>query len=570
MPDVKETSPGGRRWTDPATPQPRNWIDVEAEAPALEDAPDESPPEPGDTPIAEPTTRGETLGIFFGFGLLYALVGLWVIGDLHVINFDALDRLNRGLMVWFNDPPKLAAIGFSAAPVGTLVLLPLAVIPGLASSTLALPLTSAVLAAGALAFIDKLLAGADMSRDRRLVVVALVALNPMFAYYAMNGTGDAAYMLFGAIGLYCLLGWGRNGSTRHLIGAGFALALAALSSYEFIFLGIFIAFVISGALTARGRTKAEVEGSVITYLAPVMYAIGLWFLFNALVLGDPFAWISSDAGPAAVNAAAGSRPDFGLFDAIADMLRTQLVFPLALVAIPLLLSSAKDAVGYGLIGLITITLGYPVVAAAIAGSVDVIELRTALPAMLAGCAGVAWVHLRAKEKRSTTWRVTVVIALIALPLAWLQMGSYPHQNLEQAFTRAISSGDDQEGTTSRGGYQVGIAPEREMADFIDAQGISDNAILTDEARTFGVIDLTGKPQLFLDRVDGGDDEWDRALADPVGRVDYVLVARTGADRTLTAYPGADRGEADSLTPVASNDRYALLRVVDPASSSGSG
>lgn len=555
--------PRSRSWADPTTPQPRLGNDLLPGAMRPEEPPVEAPAELVVTPIAEPTTRAETLGIFLGFGLLYAVIGLWVVGDLHVVNFDALDRLNRALMVWFNDPPKLAAIGNAVAPVGTLALIPLALIPGLASTTLALPLTSAVLAAGALVFVDKLLAGGDMSRGRRLPIVALVALNPLFAYYAVNGTGDAAYLLFGAVGLYGLLSWGRSGSTRHLIGAGLALALAALSGYEFIVWGVFFAFLISGALTARGRSKDEVEGTVIAYMAPVMYAIGLWLFFNAVVLGDPLAWISAGGGDAAVNAAAGTRPEFDLAEAIGAALRIQLVFPLALVAIPLLLSSAKDAIGYGLCGLIAIAVGYPVANAAVAGSVDVIELRSALPAMIAGLAGIAWVHQRAEDKRSTTWGLAVAIGVIALPLAWSQMGSYPHQNLEQAFTRAISSGDDQEGTTSIGGYQVGIAPEREMADFIGGHGIGDDQILTDEARTYGVIDLTGEPGLFLDRVDRGDSEWERVLASPSGRVDYMLVARGGADRALAAYPGADRGDVGSLTPVAVNDRYALLQVLGP-------
>ena len=561
MTDAAKTS--SRSWADPTTPQPRLGSDLVPGTLRPEEPAAEPPAELAVTPIAEPTTRGETVGIFLGFGLLYAVIGLWVVGALHVVNFDALDRLNRALMVWFNDPPKLAAIGSSVAPIGTLALLPLALIPGLASSTLALPLTSAVLAAGALVFVDKLLAGADMERNRRLSIVALVALNPMFAYYAVNGTGDAAYLLFGMIGLYGLLSWGRSGSTRHLIGAGLALALAALSGYEFIFWGIFFAFLISGALTAHGRSKDEVEGTVIAYMAPVMYAIGLWIFFSGVIFGDPLAWIASGGGDAAVNATTGARPGFDLVEAIGYALRIQLVFPLALVAVPLLLTSAKDAIGYGLCGLIAITVGYPVVNAAIAGSVDVIELRSALPAMIAGLAGIAWVHLRAEGRRSTTWRVAVAVGVVALPLAWSQMSSYPHQNLEQAFARAISSGDDQEGTTSTGGYQVGIAPEREMADFIDDQGIGDNRILTDDARTYGVIDLTGDPGLFFDRVDHGDDEWDQALASPAGRVDYLLVSRTAADRGLAAYPGADQGDVRSLTPVAVNDRYALLQVVEP-------
>ena len=55
------------------------------------------------------------------------------------------------------------------------------------------------------------------------------------------------------------------------------------------------------------------------------------------------------------------------------------------------------------------------------------------------------------------------------------MQTYPHQNLEQAFTRAIVTGEDQEGTASRGGFQVGIAPEREMANYIEDLGVDGNA-----------------------------------------------------------------------------------------------
>ena len=548
-----------RSWTDPTTPRPRAGVGLGSGSTRTGAAASPERYELVVTPIAEPTTRGETLGIFLGFSLLYALVGLWVAGDLHVVNFEALDRLNRALMVWSNDPPKLAAIGFSAAPVGSLVLLPLAAIPGLASSTAALPLTSALLAGGALTFVDRLLAGSDMTRDGRLVLVALVALNPMFAYYAVNGTGDAAYLLFAAAGLHCLLTWGRSGSARHLIGAGLAFAAAALSGYELILWGVLVAMIVSANLTARGRGRDEVEGTVIVYMAPVMYAIGLWILLNAVILGDPFAWVTS-AGGHAVDAAVAARPSFDLPAAIGDALRVQLVLPFALVAVPLLLTSARDAIGYGLLGLVAIAIGYPVACAAIAGSVDVIELRTALPALIAGIAGICWAHLRGADGRRVTWALAVAAGVIALPLAWWQMGSYPHQNLEQAFTRGISSGDDQEGTASLGGFRVGVASEREMASFIEAHVTGERRILTDESRTFGVMDLTGKPGLFLDRADDGDDEWQRVLASPSGRVDYLLVNRDPGDRGLAAYPGADAGEVDSLTPVAVNDRYALLAV----------
>lgn len=519
-------------------------------------------------PQAAPVTRLETLGIFLGFGALYMLLGFRLI-DLHVINFDALDRLTRAFMVWYNDPPKLASIGFSLPPLGTLVLVPFAAVKGLVTSGLALPISSAIFGAGCLTFINRMFAMADMVRGARLLIVLLVGLNPMFAYYAMNGTGDAAYLMFAAFGMFCVLGWGRNGSARYLIGAGLAFSVAVIARYEFIIWALVIAFLVSGALTAKGREKDEVEGSVIAYLAPVMYALGMWIFLNAVVLGDPFAWVSEASSSAPVNAVSSSPPDFSIADAISNALRIQLIFPVGLVAIPMLLFGARDAVGYGLATLILVNIAWSVISAAIEGSVDVIELQDALPTFVAGCAGIAWCYLRAESMRALLWAVTVGLAIISLPLAWSQMQSFPHQNLEQAFTRAIFTGDDQEGTASRGGFQVGVAPEREMAQYIEDQDIADNQIFTDNARTFGVIDLTGRPDLFFDRVDKGDDEWQKVLAAPQDTVQYLLVQRTDADLILQEYPGADDGEVDGFEPVVSNERYSLIKV-DPAAAASSG
>ncbi|MEZ5154733.1 MAG: hypothetical protein R2718_01355 [Solirubrobacterales bacterium] len=518
-------------------------------------------------PVAAPATKLESLAIFLGFGIVYTLIGFHVVANLHVVNFDALDRLTRAFMVWYNDPPKLAAIGFSLAPIGTFVLVPFAAFKALVTSGLALPLSSAVLAAGTLVFADRMLAMADMLRGPRLLIVLLIGINPMFAFYGMNGTGDAAGLLFASFGLFCLLGWGRNGSPRYLIGGGLAFALACLTQYEYIFWSIFIAFLLSFTLSARDRDDVEVEGSVIAFLAPIIYAVGIWIFFNAIVLGDPFAWVSQAGSSAPVNAASTAAPAFQILDAVGNVLRIQLVFPVALVALPMLLLAARDAIGIGLAGLIAITLGFPIASAAIAGSVDVIELRSALPAFVAGTAGMAWVYFRAESIRGLVWALTIGLSVLALPLGWSQMETFPHQNLEQAFTRAIATNEDQEGTSSRGGFVVGIAPERTMAEYIDEQGVPDNQILTDNARTFGVIAMTGKPELFFDRVDKGDDVWREVLDNPDGKVGYMLVQKTDADLILSRYPGADDGNVPGLVPVVSNDRYALLEVTGATGSS---
>ncbi len=127
----------------------------------------------------------------------------------------------------------------------------------------------------------------------------------MFAFYATNGVAEAAALLFAAITLYGVLGWAVRDSPRHLIGAGLAIAAGALADYELIWWGILLCLVVTAALTRLGRSRGEVEGSAIAFLAPLMYALGTWVLLNAVILGDPFAWIST--GDATAGQRAGTR-----------------------------------------------------------------------------------------------------------------------------------------------------------------------------------------------------------------------------------------------------------------------
>jgi hypothetical protein len=150
------------------------------------------------------------------------------------------------------------------------------------------------------------------------------------------------------------------------------------------------------------------------------------------------------------------------------------------------------------------------------------------------------------------------------------MDSFRNQDLEGAFTAAVSTGEEQEGAATPGGVLAGTGREEEMAQFIEEQGAGEGRVLTDEGRTFGVIAMTGRPELFLDRASAGGDAWDEILREPAGRADFALVALGGGDRILAAHPGAEDGESPAFEPFAANDRYALLRVTgaEPATAAG--
>ena len=392
-------------------------------------------------------------------------------------------------------------------------------------------------------------------------VILLIAVNPMFAFYAVNGMPESFYFLMVSFAMFCMVAWARTTSVRYLIGTGLALAVAALVRYEFIAWTLLLAFVFAAVLAQRDRDSDEIQGSVVAFLAPIFYCVGLWIFFNLIVLGEPFEWI--DVTRTEPIFATGPGPDFSIDGALGAALEINLIFPLTLVALPFLLFSAFREGGAASIGfalLILMNIAWSIGSAAVAGSIDSIELKDALPGMLAALAGLAWLHYLFEGARTIVAIGTIVGAAIALPFAWNLMKDYPHQNLEQAFTRAALSNEDQEGTSSRGGFTVGVEQERDVARFIEDLDSGRGDILTDNSRTFGVIDLTGEPELFLDRVDQGDDSWKAVLDDPYGKVEYFLVERS--DLITETYPGIEDDEVEGFEVLSSNDRYAVVQVAE--------
>ena len=509
----------------------------------------------------------ESLAVFLFFTVVFTLLGYQVVVEQHVVVFEAMDRLTRAYMVWFNDPPKLAAIGFAFPPVTTLAFLPFAAIKPIATSGVALPLTSAAFAGATLAILNRIFAVVEMNPALRYTLLLVVALNPMFAFYATNGQSEAVYLCFLAFSLYSFLAWFVERQPRYLIGAGLAFSVAMLTRYEFIIWALFVAALIAGALIRARVRRDEVEGSVIAYLAPIIYALTLWVFFNILIVGSPFGWLDPSLNPTVTNpnlSAPGA--DFG--DVISHLFELEAgVSLLGVVMLPVLLvvfAIYRNVIALAFALLIAINFTSTALSAFIADEIGVMELSDAMPAMLTAIVAAAWLFYSFGDGRMVVWGATLILALISIPLAWNAMQSYPYQNLEQAFTRAIDSGDDQEGTSSRGGYAVGIKPEREMAAFIKARVTERGSVLTDNAQTFGVILLTGRPEVFFDRVDKGDTKWRRTAVNPTGGddpVDYFLVAgESSGDQLKARYPQACENQVENLEVVYFNDRYCLLRV----------
>jgi hypothetical protein len=516
-------------------------------------------------PAVKPPRRLVGLAIFLVATIAYAIVGYRVTVDQHVVVFDALDRLTRAFQVWYDDPPKLAAIGFSFPPITTLVLLPFALIKPLATGLVALPLTTAVFGGLTVMLLDRTLARCEMPAFLRVPIVLGYAINPMTVFYAGNGMSEAVYLALLAVTLYAVVSWYETAQPRFLFVAGFGASVLLLTRYGFILWAAVLVLLIGGALLRREARRVEVEGSLVAFAAPALYAITLWVLFNTLIVGDPVGWLSAGSSQAVNTSGIASGGNLGFVHVLGRLVQvTVAVAPLAIAAVPaalLVFLGKRDAMGLWLASLVILGLAIMGVHAAIAHREGLLTLRDATPMALTAVVAAAWVYRNAGGLRLAVWGVTLVLLLVGLLTAYSAMKTYPFQSQEQAFIRAVRFGHDQEGTNSIGGFKVGIRSEAEVAAFINRTVRARHQILTDNADTFGVILLSGRPRLFFDRIIKGDGAWKAALSNPHGAVGYLLVDYTArGDLVAARYPGLAARQPAGFTVAFKNDRYLLLKV----------
>lgn len=502
--------------------------------------------------------RLESLAIFLIFGGAFFALGYWVVTQLHVIPFDALDRVTRAMMVWHNDPPKLAAIGAAFPPLTTVALLPFVLLSSVGASLVAVPLSAALFGGLAMVWLNRVLQRATVHAVLRYLTLILIAANPIVAFAASTG-GDLIGVVFMTIAMASLVAWFATVDTRFLVSGGMAWALACLADYTFLPWALVAAGMVAITLGRHRAGDDEIEGSLILFLLPAAISIALWVMFNWVVFNDPTGWLFGDADTT-VNAASSGAIDAAFVDVAQQTFELLLAAaPISLIALPALIACAiwqRNEMAAWLAAFLVVAIATPALRAMERGDLAALTLQDALPVLIISVIAVAWLYHSMEHLRPVVLGVTILALAASIPLAWRALDEYPYQSMEQAFHRAISTGEDQEGTLSRGGLEVGVLSERAMAEFLLRQ---DGRVLTDNAQTFGVIALTGKPQMFLDRADEGDAAWRGAVGQLPDEIDYLLFAtNAGGDELRRAYPEAAAGTDPRFATVFDTPRYRLV------------
>lgn len=519
-----------------------------------------------------PATVESTI-IFLGLWGAYGWLGYRLTVNQHLVVFDAAARLAHAFFVWYGEPPKLAAIGFVWAPVSTLVYLPFALIRPLATSLAAMPLMSAFFGAALIAVLARTLSVLGLRRWLRYSLLLAFAANPMIVFYSTNGMSETSYLFLLMLAIHFFIRWYRTRETYHLIFASVAMTLGVLDRYELAFWAALMALALLLILVRERAGRPKIEASMLMYLIPLAYGVLLWMFFNWLIIGDPLFWLKNQvpggAGQQAALIREATRSAAPGLGQIAHGLWTMNLnlFPLTIAIVPVLFMVwvlRRNGLALFLAVMASINAAVTGLLISMSGQESFLQLRYNMRAMPIAFLGLAWLCSRPQRRsvRALAGIAAIAAVTACIPVTWHAMKTYPFQYEESVFARALTTGADQEGKGAIGGYHVGIGAEKQMAAYIVAHLHRRHSIFTDDAQSLEVMLISGRPDLYFDRIYKGDAQWYRILDHPFGRVRYFLLSTyaPSLDLIQVRFTGIAKHGPSWVSTVFANGRYKLLRI----------
>ena len=528
------------------------------------------------TTVAAPQARAASVAIgahesaiVFGVTTVVAIAtALWYAFIVRDAVGDALSRTYAALVAVHAADPHLAAIGFIWPPLPTLLQIPLLIAPRLAFYGASGNLVTALFAGLTAVVVNLILVRGGLPRAFRMIALILFFLNPLIAFYAVNGMSEMPFVYFLAQATYCYLRWA---DTRHwpwIVYAALSSAAMALVRYDTLFFAA--AFV--GAIfltigpTLRQPARSQLEAVCLTYLAPVVYVFALWIFFNWQIKGDPLYFWNSEYSNAflvrgqslntEVQRIHASIPAFAayilrLFLLLSPLLVGTLI-PLAIVAI-----RRWNRTIIALLGLLLVvplfqaysyragqTFGFlrfyiSLIPAGVIAACELIRLvpagrwRQLAPAVL--CIGLLVGNLTAAYAMERSDQQTGLCD--------------PNASAEQIFLNAWTHPTQHQDT---------CRDARAMAEYIGAH-ITTRSIITDVSGN-PVVVFSGHPASFVLLSDRDYEDQARTLP---ATLEYVLIDRTNTSEfhALTAYfPTLDTPTTAGLTLVDMEGDYRLYRI----------
>jgi hypothetical protein len=494
-------------------------------------------PEVAGTGLAAPPPRHEPLrrrlspvlrvrfltwpwGLAFVCLALYICVGVWLLFGLHYVIGDAMVRATNARIMLFGRDPHLAAIGFVWMPLPVLCTLPLtlvlepfglALFAGALGTALAGSLTVVVLA--------RVCRDLGLRQGVSFAICAAYGFNPVVVFFSANGMSEAWFLLFASVAVLAFLRWWREPEIRHLGLLAIALCLCVLTRYES--LGLLV--VVGAAAALRVPRRRWIMALTATVL-PGVFAFAVWLLVNQLIQRDWLFWLralqfSADPGrggrfiPADRTLASGTS-----FAAVRSLAMSPQLFLLTPVALWLLARRRRieGATIVACAATIPAAIAYEV-----AGSSTYGNPRYFVPLSLFAALLGAW--SLAQLKRPRAWAEAGLVALLVLGAASATVyeAGPNHGNVESeyvVFSRLLGRRSDS-GQGEK--YRPQVQTWERLAHDLDAQLTGPHRALVDISVSFPALAYTRRPDRW---VVSSDRDFEPIAADPVGRVDWLVVS----------------------------------------------
>lgn len=452
--------------------------------------------------------------------VIYVAVGAWLLFDLHYVIGDSMVRSTNARLMLFGRDPHLAALGFVWMPLPVVCTLPLtlllepfglALFAGAAGTSMAGSLTILVLA--------RTCTDLGLRPFVSAAICIAYGLNPVIVFFSANGMSEAWFLLFSAISVRAFLLWWREPVIRHLGSLAIGLGLCVLTRYE----ALAVLVVVSAAAALRMRRQRWVM-TFVTAIFPGAFAFAVWLIVNKIIQGDWFFWLhalqgTADPGeggrfiPAERTLISGAR--FAVARSLAMSPQIFLLTPLALWV--LLRRRRIEGVAI-LLGAFSLPAA---IAVEIAKSSTYGNARYFVPLSLFAAMLGMWLLARLKRLRAPAGAGLVVLLVAGAASATLYESGANHANVESeyvVFSRVL--GRTAEGREDER-YRPQVLTWRKLARDLDAELKRSQLVLADVSVSFPAIAYTRHPDRW---VISSDRDFEPILADPVGRVDWLVVS----------------------------------------------
>ena len=200
---------------------------------------------------------------------------------------DAISHLRIARRVFDNTPPGLAQLGGVWLPLPQLLMLPFVWNDFLWRTGLAgsFPAMFCYLVTAVYLF----LAARRLTQDSRASFVGtlLFILNPNILYLQTTALSEIVCIATSVMACYYFLAWTQDNHPKYLVGVAAGTFLTTMSRFDGWGLLLVLLVLLVVVMLIKRRHRVQIEGTLIVFVTLAGLGIGLWFLWDGVIFGDP-------------------------------------------------------------------------------------------------------------------------------------------------------------------------------------------------------------------------------------------------------------------------------------------